>query len=185
MRSIKLGFISTAVLLLGACAGQPAQEPATAVLADYDTQASALETSIRAHAAEVASVMDVNALGPMEQAHMGDMSAHLGDMDKDIAMMGTCADAHGAMMDVSPMSTLVQQAATECTRHLDAMTHAADMSAAMAEETAHQATMAAMMQQMMQMADDSMMGGGMMGGGMMGGGMMGGGTYSCPTMNGP
>jgi hypothetical protein len=181
MKSSALGFIPAALLFLGGCAGHAPQEPATAILDDYASQVAALETSMKAHAAEVAAMMDAAAMGPMEQAHSSFMAAHLGDMDQDVARMGTCTDAHGAAMNTSLMGTLVQRGGAECMRHLDAMTHAADMSAAMAEENAHQAAMGTMMQQMMLMHGDSMMGGGSM----MGGSMMGAGTYSCATMNAP
>jgi hypothetical protein len=181
MKSSALGFIPVALLLLGGCAGHAPQEPATAILDDYARQVAALETGMKAHAAQVAAMMDAAAMGPMEQAHSSFMAAHLGDMDQDVAMMETCTDAHGGTMTTGLVGTLVQQAGAECMRHLDAMTHAADMSAAMAEENAHQATMGAMMQQMMQMQGDSMMRGSMMGGGS----MMGAGTYSCATMNAP
>jgi hypothetical protein len=171
MRVIVLGLVLGASSVLGACGGTP--ERATTYLDDYASHAAALEAGMRVHAGQVAAGSNVAALGPMEQAHAGDMMEHLGGMSRDVGMMGMCTDAQGGMMSTGGMSTLVAQAKAECARHEDAMMQAADASAAMMEEDAHQATMTTMMDQMMQMHDQ-----------MMGGGMMGAGSYTCP-MNAP
>jgi hypothetical protein len=177
MRFTMLGLVLGASSMLVACTGT--QEAATVYLEDYGTHATALEASMKAHAVQSEGLADVATIGPMEQAHMGDVMGHLGSMGHDVAMMGMCTDSHGGMMSIGGARTLVAQAETECARHEDAMMRAADMSAAMMEEDAHQATMATMMSQMMQMHDQ------MMSGGMMGGSMMGAGEYACPTANGP
>jgi hypothetical protein len=177
MRFTMVGLVLGASSMLLACTGM--QEPATVYVEDYGSHATALEASMKAHAVQSEAMADVTTIGPMEQAHMGDAMGHLGSMGHDVAMMGMCTDVHGGMMSTSETRTLVAQAEAECTRHEDAMMRAADMSAAMMEEDAHQATMATMMSQMMQMHDQ------MMSGGMMGGGMMGAGAYACPATNGP
>jgi hypothetical protein len=173
MRVTLLGLVLGASSLLGACGGTATTEPATTYLDDYASHATALEVNMKAHAAQIVAMTDVTAIGPMEQAHAGDMMGYLGSMGRDVSMMGMCTDAQGGMMSTGDMGTLVAQAEAECARHEDAMMHAADMSAAMMEEDAHQATMTTMMGPMMQMHDQMM------------GGMMGGaGSYACP-MNGP
>jgi hypothetical protein len=179
-----LGLTFGALVALGACGGTSmqgaaTQEPATAYLSDYGSQASALQASMKTHAAQMATMAGMNAISPVEQAHLGDMIVHLDGMGHDVAVMGMCTDAQGKMMGTGDMGTLVAQAEAECARHQDAMTHAADMNAAMMEEDTHQVMMATMTGQMMAAHDQ------MLGGGMMGGGMMGAGNYVCPTTKAP
>jgi hypothetical protein len=172
---MKLSMIAlvAAGLVLAACAGS--EEPATTYLADYGSHASALQASSKTHATAIAGAADVQSMAAMEQSHLSDMSGHIDGMAQDVGMMGMCADAQGGMMSTGMMGTVDDQAKAECARHQDAMMHAVDMNAAMMEEDAHQATMAAMMDHMMGMHDQMMTGGGMMGAS----------GYTCPMMNAP
>jgi hypothetical protein len=179
MRFAMLGLAFWTLSVLGACGGTTrqetaSQEPATAYLNDYASQASALQASMKAHAAQVGTMAGMTMIGPMEQAHLSDMMGHFVGMGHDVAMMGMCVDAQGNMMGTGDMGTLVAQAEAECARHQESMTHAVDMSTAMMEEVSHQATMTTMMGQMMAVHDQ-----------MMGGGMMGGANYACSTTSTP
>lgn len=168
--------LAVGAFLLGACG--KSEEPATTYLDDYATQVSALKASLKTHATAIAGASDMAKVGPMEQSHMGDVTGHFTGMGDDVGMMGQCMDAQGGMMSTGMMGQLADQAKAECQRHMDAMMNAAGMDAAMAEEDAHQTTMAGLMGQMTSMHDQ------MMSGGMMGGSMMGAGDYMCPMMNG-
>jgi hypothetical protein len=173
-----------ATLLLG-CSGDGGREPATAPLAALQAEVTALQTDLSTHAAAIAAAPDLASMMMSEAAHAGDAHTRMGSMGQDVDLMGMCSDAQGAMMGTGSMGMMVDQAMSECDRHAAAMGQAADMSAAMAEETAHQSAMAALMGQLTS-AHDQMMAGGMMAGGMTAGGMMGNaGAYTCPMMSQP
>jgi len=149
-----------AVMTLTACGGGHGGMDANGkqMMTSLYGHAADLENELDAHAAGITAAANLPAVMTEENRHDGATSVHMGSMSGMMGMMPVMCQhmGSGTAIDTLALAAVLEAFATECERHRGAISAAADIGNAQAEEIQHQANMSGAMPAMQDAMDDMM-----------------------------